>query len=246
MRRAAFLMLALTLPALAGDVEELAARIEFLAAKEPAVPRLDTLRRAATLLKPVNPCLAAHFQALAAEVEPALTPRRLKLPAVVSSNSAINALVQRIEHEGDDPAAYEALAEIIRARQLSAGLDNPSIRARIALLDLADLLDPPLTALDGAQLRLSFYREKTVVIAFWATWCVPCRAELARLESQVTDEMTVLAVSRESSQTVRAFLREHPYKLIFLADPRHKLADRFHIDALPATVTLEPLDQSCQ
>ncbi len=242
-RRLAFFLL--TLPVLGDEVKGLEARIEFLASKEAPVARVDTLRRAAMLLQRFDPCGAAHFQKLAAVASPPPT-RHFALPAVIASATAMEALVQRIEHEGDDPAAYETLAEIISARQLSAGLDNPSIRARMALLDLADLLDPPLVTLDGARVRLSSYRQKTVVIAFWATWCLPCRAELARLQSEVSDHVAVLAISHESVETVRAFLREHPYKLIFLADPGHKLTDRFHIYALPATITLQPLNQACQ
>ena len=56
-----------------------------------------------------------------------------------------------MEHSGDDPAAYFALAAVIRAHQLSAGLDNPSIRARIALADLNELLNAILTRLDGTE-----------------------------------------------------------------------------------------------
>lgn len=38
-----------------------------------------------------------------------------------------------------------------------------------------------LKSTDGQPVRLSDYRGKVVVLNFWATWCVPCAAELPML-----------------------------------------------------------------
>ena len=50
-------------------------------------------------------------------------------------------------------------------------------------------LDPPVQApdftlarLDGGTVTLSDYREKVVIMEFWATWCVPCRYSTPSLE----------------------------------------------------------------
>src|SRR5258708_35297106 len=39
-----------------------------------------------------------------------------------------------------------------------------------------------LVGVDGARHSLSSYRGRVVVLNFWATWCIPCRAEMPDLE----------------------------------------------------------------
>jgi len=41
--------------------------------------------------------------------------------------------------------------------------------------------DLSLKSIEGQRVRLSDYRGKVVVLNFWATWCVPCTAELPML-----------------------------------------------------------------
>jgi peroxiredoxin len=60
-----------------------------------------------------------------------------------------------------------------------------------------------LTLVDGSKVRLSELRGQVVVLNFWATWCVPCRAELPLLDGyyRATSKhgLRVFAVTTENS-----------------------------------------------
>jgi thiol-disulfide isomerase/thioredoxin len=71
--------------------------------------------------------------------------------------------------------------------------------------------DFELTDFDGNRHRLSDYRGKVVYINFWATWCVPCRAELPviyALQQEYGDRLQVIEVDRgETADKASAFLK---------------------------------------
>lgn len=63
--------------------------------------------------------------------------------------------------------------------------------------------DFELTLIDGSKVSLHDLRGNVVVLNFWATWCVPCRAELPTLdayyEAQAGHGLKVYAVATEDS-----------------------------------------------
>jgi len=63
--------------------------------------------------------------------------------------------------------------------------------------------DFQMTLVDGTKVSMADLRGKVVVLNFWATWCVPCRAELPTLdayyERQQKAGLRVFAVTTEDS-----------------------------------------------
>ena len=50
-----------------------------------------------------------------------------------------------------------------------------------SLLFASDSVNLPFKDMNGKTVRLKEFRGKPVVLNFWATWCVPCRAEMPLL-----------------------------------------------------------------
>lgn len=71
--------------------------------------------------------------------------------------------------------------------------------------------------LDGSKQTLSALRGKVVLVTFWATWCPPCRQEMAHMQEGVIDhfagkDLVVIPISRgETRATVESFIKKMGY-----------------------------------
>jgi thiol-disulfide isomerase/thioredoxin len=59
-------------------------------------------------------------------------------------------------------------------------------------------------------------KGKVVVIDFWATWCVPCKAEIPTFNQLIKDykdrglEIIAVSLDEEGAAKVKPFLKENP------------------------------------
>jgi thiol-disulfide isomerase/thioredoxin len=95
----------------------------------------------------------------------------------------------------------------------------------------------------GKPVGLAEFRGHPVVLNFWATWCVPCVAELPELDRlAASGALTVLAASadRRGMEVVGPFLAKHPLPhLTVLLDPASDAAHAVEVVGFPTTLIID-------
>jgi thiol-disulfide isomerase/thioredoxin len=123
------------------------------------------------------------------------------------------------------------------ALMLVAQQPAPQLPRRAPALALKDLR--------GRVVRLSDYGGKIVLLNFWATWCVPCRAEapdLVRLQRDYGGKgLRVIGVSYppNSRRAVRRFAREFEINYPLLNGTRAAKALFTKSETLPMTIVID-------
>ena len=101
--------------------------------------------------------------------------------------------------------------------------------------------DFTVTMLDGREIKLSELRGNVVMVCFWATWCPPCRQELAHLQEGVIDQFAgekfvVLPISRgEKREVVEKFILDNGYKFGVGLDSDRAIYDLYASNYIPRT-----------
>jgi peroxiredoxin len=112
-----------------------------------------------------------------------------------------------------------------------AGMRGASSVAKESTGEGAPASDFTLRDTDGRNVQLSDYLGKSVIlIDFWATWCVPCEAELPHLQKLYDDYkergFVVLGVAMDGPETmaqVGPFARRYALSFPVLLDDETKV-----------------------
>jgi thiol-disulfide isomerase/thioredoxin len=187
----------------------------------------------------------------------------------VESEGQLAAIRARRVRAGQEPSAVSTLAWTLPARKSGfprlardgarlvlawTEASTPSrVRARsfdVADIGRADLTPRAKTApeapyvardLEGDALRLP--KGERYVLAFWATWCAPCREELKELvDVHAETGVKIIAVSLDEASeadAVRALAAELKLPYVVGHDPDNSAASRFRVPAVPTTLIFD-------
>ncbi len=119
--------------------------------------------------------------------------------------------------------------------------------------DASDATKPVRTADDftvldmsGNKVKLSDKFGKPIVINFWATWCAPCKSELAAFNKLSTEngDVEFLMVNltdgqRDTVNSVKKFIADAGYTLPVYFDTSSAAANSYKVSSIPMTVFIE-------
>jgi len=146
--------------------------------------------------------------------------------------------------QGQPAEPYRELAKLERYEGATITLDDPQLTQAKEMLVANDAdaakADFVLKDLKGKKVTLSELRGKIVLVSFWATWCPPCRKEMADLDLIYThyesQGLVILSITNENPFTVGTFLNQFgKYHPTVLFDEDKKVGNQFHVDGLPTT-----------
>jgi peroxiredoxin len=132
-----------------------------------------------------------------------------------------------------------ALAITYTFAPTSGQLDLIPVEQRVAATDFK-LIDS-----DGKEVQLSQYKDKVVLLNFWATWCGPCEVEIPwfkEFEQTYKDRgFAVLGVSsdEEGWAAVRPYMKALSMNYRVLLDDGKMPSPYKEIEALPTTYLVD-------
>ena len=98
---------------------------------------------------------------------------------------------------------------------------------------------------EGLKYNISDFSGKIILINFWATWCLPCRAEMPSLDNlqrkigDDTFQVIIVAIERTSYSKIANFLDEIGIKSIKnFHDPTTQIGQQINAKGLPITLVV--------
>jgi len=100
--------------------------------------------------------------------------------------------------------------------------------------------------MQGNPVTLSNLRGQPVLVNIWATWCLPCRAEMPAMQQAYLDYQdqgfTILAVNsttQDDPYDVAAFVSEYGLSFPILFDETGAVVEAYRVRALPTSFFID-------
>lgn len=156
-------------------------------------------------------------------------------------------LVRRVELAGPGAPSRRWTATITKVTLDAAppdwALASAQAQANVEIERWIGQAAPDIEVRDlaGKPLSLRALRGQVVVLAFWATWCGPCKEEmpvLERLRDELGASVSFLGLAGDAAEPARAWLKQHGRTLRSAADAT-AVFEAYGVDLLPVIAIVD-------
>lgn len=111
----------------------------------------------------------------------------------------------------------------------------------------SDAIDFSAMDMNGKRITLSDYKDKVIILDFWATWCPPCRAEIPNLKSikekfrnKKFEIISIAGFERNNSGIVN-FIRDNQMDWIHIIDKTtaFEIAQKYNVTLIPTVYVIK-------
>ena len=102
-----------------------------------------------------------------------------------------------------------------------------------------------LLTLDGDTIKSSDYKDKVIILDFWATWCKPCKKQFPQIEKLYKENNNVALfvinsqIGGDTFEKTTEFISQSKYDLPFVNDLESLTYKSFNIRALPCLIMID-------
>ncbi|MBA1339747.1 MAG: Thiol-disulfide isomerase or thioredoxin [Pelagibacterales bacterium] len=129
------------------------------------------------------------------------------------------------------------------ATGLSYSIEQPDIKNIVINKDPKSYKNVIFKDVNNKDINIENYKNKLLILNFWATWCLPCREEMPSLDLLKLDKrlnnlkIFPINIGRENITKSKIFFKNLKIKnLEIYFDPSINLAKKFSLRGVPTTV----------
>lgn len=183
--------------------------------------------------------------------KPAKTSRRALYAAGVAGAVAAFAALYVIGDENANIASGESCSVALAAAGAAQPFATGEVAAFLPASAPLDLSQLTFLGPDDQPLTLADFKDRTVLVNLWATWCAPCREEMPALDALQAElggedfEVVAVNLDRGGPERPKAFLEEIGVtNLTYYHDSSNRLLQDLRRVAratgLPTTILISP------
>ncbi len=183
--------------------------------------------------------------------EPAKTSRRAVYAAGLAGAVAAVAALYVIAGPNGNITGAQSCSAALKTAAAIQPLATGEVAAFLPASQPLDLKHLTFTGPDNQPMALTDFKDRTVLLNIWATWCAPCRKEMPALDALQAElgnesfEVVTVNVDRGGPYKPKAFLQEIGVsKLAFYQDSSNGILKDLRkvsrATGLPTTILVDP------